>query len=79
VSSNLDEALKFVASYAGSAKEWKVIKKELLKFLPPEERKKFSTRDAVTKAANFNEFESEVAKKWADITGNDVIFTKGKI
>jgi hypothetical protein len=68
----IEEALQFVSSYAASATDWRVVKKELLRALPAEKRKLFSTRDPRTKAANFNEFEQRVALRWKEITGAEI-------
>lgn len=69
----IEESLQFVKSYAPHITEWRVLKKELLKNIPSESRKLFSTRDPVTKAANFNEFEQSVADRWTKLTGVAII------
>jgi hypothetical protein len=74
----VEEALRLVNAYAGSITDWKVLKKELLKNLPFQQRKLFSTRDPLTKKQNFNEFEEVVCKRWKDITGIDVIFKRNE-
>lgn len=74
----VEEVLQFVSSYASSVTEWRVLKKELLRILPPEKRKLFSTRDSKTKAANFNEFEGTVAQRWKEITGVEVYLPRVK-
>lgn len=68
-------ALDFVHSYAGHIDDWLVVKKELLKALPPEERTAFSTRDPVTKKQRTNDFERLVAARWSEMTGRPVVFT----
>lgn len=68
-------ALAFVHSYAGHIDNWLVIKKELLKALPPAERTRFSTRDPVTKQQRTNDFERAVAAQWSEMTGRPVVFS----
>ncbi len=70
------EAIHFVHSYAPDITEWKVLKKELLRTLPSDRRKLFSTRDAKTKKQNFNDFEKDVALQWKKITGIDLYLNK---
>ena len=72
----IEEALQFVSTYAKEENRWRVIKKELLRALPIDERKKFSTRDSKTKFPNFNEFEKIVSERWFEITGSKVIITQ---
>jgi hypothetical protein len=71
----IDEGISFVASYAKGVTDWATLKKELLKFFAPQERKLFSTRDPITKAQRMNEFEEEIARKWTKLTGFHVIIT----
>lgn len=70
----LEEAVTFVAGYAGSVTDWVTIKKELLKTLSPTDRRYFTTRDPVTKRHSINEFEKVVMEKWYQITGVRPIF-----
>ena len=70
----IDESLNFVARYAANISDWITIKKELLKSLPPQYRKRFSTRDPVTKKQSMNDFEISLSKKWESITGKKLIF-----
>ena len=58
----IEEMILFVHTYAPNITEWKVLRKELLKNLPPVQRKLFSTRDSITKKQNFNNFENNVVK-----------------
>lgn len=74
VTSRVDEALAFVHSYAGHVDDWIVIKKELLKALRPEDRTLFSTRDPVTKRQRTNDMERQLAQRWAEMTGREVLF-----
>jgi hypothetical protein len=68
------EAVDEVFSYAKDVDDWIVIKKELLKCLPSEERKSFSTRDPITKKQRANQFEFHVAGLWEARSGRPVIF-----
>lgn len=70
---NVIDALNFVFSYAGHVDEWLTIKKELLKALPSKERTAFSTRDPITKKQLTNDFELQLAKRWSDLSGHEVI------
>jgi len=74
VSDRIIEALDEVFSYAKNIDDWIVIKKELLKCLPSEERKSFSTRDPITKKQQTNQFEFHVASLWEERSGRPVIF-----
>ena len=69
----VEAALGFVYKYAPSISDWKTLKRELLKSLPCEARRQFSTRDPITKRQNFNAFENAVCDRWAEITGAPVI------
>lgn len=71
----LVEGLTFVARYARHVSDWATLKKELLKFFTPQERKQFSTRDPITKQQSMNQFEELIAKKWLELTGTSVIIT----
>jgi hypothetical protein len=71
----IEEAIKFVFGYAGDVDEWIIIKKELLKALPSEERTSFSTRDPVTKKQVTNDFERCVAARWSELSGRAVLFS----
>lgn len=70
----IDAALAFVHGYASHVDDWIVIKKELLKSLPPALRTLFSTRDPITKRQRTNDFEREVARHWSEISGRPVLF-----
>lgn len=72
----IEEAINFVHAYAPGITQWKVLKKELLKFLPASHRKMFSTRDSSTKKMNFNDFERTVAEHWQKITGVELYLEK---
>jgi hypothetical protein len=72
----IDEAIKFVYSYAPDITEWVILKKELLKLLSADKRKLFSTRDPVTKKTNFNEFEQSIIEHWKVITGKELYLSK---
>ena len=72
---NVLGALAFVHSYAGHIDDWLTIKKELLRALPPGDRRLFSTRDPVTKKQRTNDFERGVAVRWSEMTGRPVVFS----
>ena len=74
--SKIKDAILFVHGYAPQVLDWKVLKKEVLKSLPSEKRKLFSTRDPITKAANFNDLETDVIKLWKELTGIDLYLGK---
>ena len=69
------EALAFVHAYASHIDDWLVIKKELLKALPPRLRSLFARRDPITKKQRTNAFERELAESWSELTGRKVLFT----
>lgn len=68
----MHEAILFVHSYAFQVSDWKVLKKELLKVLPPDKRKLFSTRDQKTKKQFLNSLEKEIIEEWKKITGKSL-------
>jgi len=70
------DAIYFVYSYAPEIREWKVLKKELLKALSSDKRKLFSTRDPRTKKQNLNEFEKDVVSRWEEIAGVEVYLSQ---
>lgn len=70
------DAVKFVHAYAPDIDDWKILKKELLKSLPPSYRKLFSTRDKKTKEMNFNDLEKSIVESWKTITGTNVYLSK---
>lgn len=74
IDETVENHLLFVSKYASSIDSWKVLKKELLKCLPPEKRKLFSTRDPVTKLQSLNSFEKLLVVRWNELTGNLIIF-----
>ena len=74
LSERIHEALSEVHAYAGHVDDWITIKKEILKSLPPQERRAFSTRHPITKKQSMNEFERKVANQWEELTGRPVIF-----
>jgi len=72
----VEDAVKFVYAYAPNIKEWKVLKKELLKSLSPDLRKSFSTRDNRTKKMNFNDFEKTIVEYWQKLSGDQLYLEK---
>ena len=74
--SKIEEAINFVHSYAPSIREWKILKKELLKCLHPNQRKMFSTRNEKTKQLNYNDLEKNIVERWRTITGVELYLDK---
>ena len=72
----IEEAIKFVHAYAPEINEWKILKKELLRSLPSNHRKLFSTKDKFTRKMNFNEFEKTVFDYWTKLTGIELYLEK---
>ena len=68
----IEEAVFFVYSYAPEIVEWKILKKELLKFLSADYRRLFSRRDEKTKKMNFNDFEKTIVEMWNQIAGASI-------
>lgn len=64
--------------YAGSVDDWLVIKKELLKCLPPRLRRDFSRRDEKTKKQTLNDFDIAVAQEWSRLSKKPVFFRNGE-
>lgn len=69
----IEEALQLIKTYAPEIREWKVLKRELMKCLNPQVRKLFSTRDPMTKKQNFNDLERSVSLRWEEITQSKII------
>ncbi len=63
------EELNLIAKFAGSEDDWMVIKKLLLRSLPPSMRKNFSTRHPKTKLQSLNEFERDLIDIYKGCTG----------
>lgn len=70
---SIEEALQLIKAYAPEIREWKVLKRELMKCLNPQTRRLFSTRDPVTKKQNFNDLEKRVSLRWEEITQSKII------
>lgn len=75
----IKKVLEEVFKYAHEESDWIIIKKELLKSLPPEVRTFFSTRNSYTKEQSMNQFEIEMAKLWSQMTQKPVVFKNEKI
>lgn len=73
-SNQVTSALQFIHSYAPNIDEWILLKKELLKTLPVEIRKKFSTRDPKTKKHSINQFEQSIIDEWNKLTEKLIVF-----
>ena len=76
ISSKVNEAIDFVHTYAGHVDDWIVIKKEILKTLPSEDRSLFSLRHPITKKQRTNDFERIVMRRWEELTGRTILFTE---
>lgn len=70
----ISQALKDVHNIIGNESDWIIIKKQMLRTLPPQVRKFFSTRDPVTKQQSMNEFDVQIAKLWSSMTKKPVVF-----
>lgn len=69
LSSKILDAMQFVRNYVGDTDSWIIVKKELLRALPPAERTGFSTRDGKTKRQSINAFEEKIIGIWEEMTG----------
>lgn len=67
------DQINFVASYADDCDDWVTIKKEVMRGIPSELRKNFSTRDPKTKEQNINDFEKVLISYYKEHTGVDLI------
>ena len=67
------EQTNFVASYADDCDDWVTIKKEIMRGIPSELRKNFSTRDPKTKEQNLNDFEKCLINYYKEHTGISLI------
>ncbi len=71
---NLKDALKFASSIVPDETDWLVVKKLVLRYISPKNRKNFTTRDQKTKKHHpFNEFELLVCEEWLNLTGKRLI------
>jgi hypothetical protein len=70
---NILGVLNEVFTYANHVDEWIVVKKELLKWLHPDDRRLFSTRDPLTKKQRPNDMERQLAALWSEMTKRPVI------
>jgi hypothetical protein len=66
--------IREVYAYAGHVDDWNIIKRELLKSLPSQERKKFGESDIIAKI----ELESQVAALWTELSGRPIIFRENE-
>lgn len=74
MSTKVIQALDYVFSYASDVDDFLVIKKEMLKVLPPDERSAFSNRHPLTKRQQTNDFERQLAARWSEMSGRPVLF-----
>lgn len=72
-------ALKEVLNYASHVDDWIIIKKEILKIIPPNERKLFSTRDPVTKKQRINQFEENLIVTWNEMRKNNYLIMMNNV
>lgn len=70
----IKEALGEVHNIIGDENDWIVIKKQMLRSLPPQVRKFFSTRHPVTKEQSMNDFDLQIAMLWSKMTNKPVVF-----
>ena len=67
------EQIDFVASYAEGCDDWVTIKKQIMRGIPSQLRKNFSTRDPLTKEQSLNQFEHQVINYYRDLTGTSLV------
>ncbi len=67
------EEIKFVSTFAKDCDDWVTIKKEIMRGIPSELRKNFSTRDPKTKEQNLNDFEKCLINYYKEHTGISLI------
>ena len=67
------EQIDFVASYATDCDDWVTIKKQIMRGIPSQLRKNFSTRDPKTKEQWLNDFEKELITYYKEMTGVKLI------
>ena len=67
------EQIDFVASYAEDCDDWVTIKKQIMRGIPSQLRKNFSTRDPLTKEQSLNQFEQQVINYYRDLTGTSLV------
>ena len=67
------EQIDFVASYAVDCDDWVTIKKQIMRGIPSQLRKNFSTRDPITKEQRLNQFEQRVINYYRDLTGTSLV------
>ena len=73
IPSRVIEQVKFVASYVDDCDDWVLIKKEVMRGIPSDLRKHFSTRDPKTKEQQPNDFEKELINYYKQITGIELV------
>lgn len=72
----IQEAFEHVFQYASHVDDWLEIKKEIVNYIAPQHRSRFSRRHEETRQQLTNAFEKRLAAQWAARTGRDVIFSK---
>jgi ADP-ribose pyrophosphatase YjhB (NUDIX family) len=72
----IQEGFEFVFAYASHIDDWLEIKKEIVNYIAPQHRSRFSKRHEETRQQLTNDFERRLAAQWSARTGRDVIFSK---
>jgi len=67
------EQIDFVASYVADCDDWVTIKKQIMRGIPSQLRKNFSTRDPITKEQRLNQFEEQVIIYYKKATGTSLV------
>jgi hypothetical protein len=67
------QELESVARTCDGIDDWVTVKVEIMQRLNPYYRRFFSTRDPKTKEQSMNEFEVEIARRYAELTGIELI------
>ena len=68
--------IDLAARALGSQDSWMDFKKIMLRTLPPKMRKKFSTRDPLTKEQSLNQFEENMIESYYLKTGIKLVLGK---
>ena len=68
--------MDLAAQVLGEQDDWMDFKKIMLRTLPPKMRKKFSTRDPLTKKQSLNQFEENMIESYYLRTGIKLVLGK---
>jgi len=63
------EQIEFVSAYVADCDDWVTVKKEIMRGLPSDLRRHFSTRNQKTKEQWLSEFDKIIIGCWYDVTG----------